>query len=247
MLEAIGLTKIYNGRRVVNSLSLQVEKGKIIGLLGPNGAGKTTAFHMMIGFVAPEKGEVYLDGKAITRLSFYSRARLGIGYLPQEPSVFTKMSVVDNLDAILEWNVNHNTGKEIREELLREFKLEKLRHQRAGTLSSGERRRVEIARTLATSPSYILFDEPFSGIDPLAISDLKQEIIALRHKGIGVIMTDHNVRDIMEIVDYLYLINEGKLVVSGTPEEIINNELARKFYLGEEFTRSGGVDRAAEQ
>lgn len=236
MLKAVGLTKIYNGRRVVDSLSLQVEKGEIVGLLGPNGAGKTTAFHMMIGFVAPEKGKVYLDGKAITRLSFSYRARLGIGYLPQEPSVFTKMSVVDNLDAILEWNINHNAGKEIREELLREFKLEKLRHQRAGTLSSGERRRVEIARTLATSPSYILLDEPFSGIDPLAVSDLQQEITALRRKGIGVIITDHNVRDTIAIVDYVYLINEGKLVVTGTPEEIVDSELARKFYLGERFT-----------
>ncbi len=236
MLKAVGLTKTYNGRRVVNSFSLQVEKGKIIGLLGPNGAGKTTVFHMMIGFVAPEKGEVYLDGKAITRLSFYYRARLGIGYLPQEPSVFTKMSVVDNLDAILEWNVNHNDGGKIREELLCEFNLEKLRHQRAGTLSSGERRRVEIARTLATSPSYILLDEPFSGVDPLSVSDLQQEIIALRHKGIGIIITDQNVRDTMALTDYVYLINEGKLVVTGTPEEIVDNELARKFYLGEQFT-----------
>jgi lipopolysaccharide export system ATP-binding protein len=235
MLTAVELTKVYNGRRVVDSLSLQVEKGKIIGLLGPNGAGKTTAFHMIVGFVAPEKGKVYLNGKEITLLPFYSRARLGIGYLPQEPTVFTKMSVIDNLDAILERNVKRNAGREICEELLCEFNLENLRHQRAGTLSSGERRRVEIARTLVTSPSYILLDEPFSGIDPLAVGDLQQEITALRNKGLGVIITDHNVRDTLAIVDYVYLINEGKLVLTGTPEEIVDSEIARKFYLGEKF------------
>jgi len=233
-LEAKGLCKSFSGRKVVDSLSLSVAPGQVIGLLGPNGAGKTTSFHMIIGFLAADAGDVFLDGRAISRLPFYRRARLGIGYLPQEPSVFTRASVQENLDLVLE--VTATRGRErVREELLAEFDLASLRRQRAGSLSSGERRRLEIARVLALSPRYILLDEPFSGIDPISVADLKQEIGKLRDRGIGLVITDHNVRDALSITDYTYLIYSGKVITAGTPDEIVTDPLARRFYLGEGF------------
>jgi len=234
-LEAKGLVKSYLGRRVVNWLSLDVEQGKVVGLLGPNGAGKTTMFYMMIGFIAAEQGAVLLEGEDISTLPFYRRARLGIGYLPQEPSVFIHASVMKNLDLVLEYSADPGKKVQIRERLLDEFGLVSLRARQAGTLSAGERRRLEIARSLATSPSYILLDEPFSGIDPLSVAELQEQIITLKERGIGLITTDHNVRDTLSITDYAYLINEGKVITSGTPGEILDDPLARRFYLGERF------------
>lgn len=234
-LEARGLVKSYTGRRVVDRLSICVERGKVIGLLGPNGAGKTTTFYMMIGFIAAEQGAVLLEEEDISRLPFYLRARSGIGYLPQEPSVFVHASVGENVDLVLEWAKRPESRTAIRERLLKEFGLTELRRRRAGTLSAGERRRLEIARSLATSPSYILLDEPFSGIDPLSVAELQEQIVALKERGIGLITTDHNVRDTLSITDYAYLINAGKVITAGSPEEILTDPLARRFYLGERF------------
>ncbi len=234
-LEAKGLCKSFSGRKVVDSLFLSVDRGRVIGLLGPNGAGKTTTFYMIIGFLAADAGNVILDGRVISRLPFYRRARLGIGYLPQEPSVFTRASVQENLDLVLETTATPKVQAQIREQLLSEFHLIPLRHQRAGSLSSGERRRVEIARALATSPSYILLDEPFSGIDPISVADLKTQIRGLRERGIGLVVTDHNVRDTLSITDYAYLIYAGKMITEGPPEKIVTDPLARRFYLGDEF------------
>ncbi len=234
-LEAKGLCKSFSGRRVVDSLSLSVDQGRVIGLLGPNGAGKTTSFYMIIGFLAADAGDVLLNGRVISRLPFYRRARLGIGYLPQEPSVFTRASVQENLDLVLEVGAAPQQRIRVREALLDEFNLVKLRHQRAGSLSSGERRRLEIARALALSPSYILLDEPFSGIDPISVADLKGQIRRLRDRGIGLVITDHNVRDTLSITDYAYLIYEGRVITAGTPDEIVTDPLARRFYLGDDF------------
>jgi len=234
-LEGRNLIKRYSGRAVVDRLSLQIERGRITGLLGPNGAGKTTSFYLLIGFIAADGGRVFLDEVDISKLPFYERARRGIGYLPQEPSVFTKATVRENLDIALEWSSAPQDRSSQREALLAEFKLTRLGDQRAGTLSSGERRRLEIARSLATSPGYILLDEPFSGIDPISIADLQAEIRLLRERNIGVIVTDHNVRDTLSITDSAYLIDQGQLIVSGTPEEILEDPTARKVYLGEGF------------
>lgn len=235
-LEGERLVKRYNRVAVVDSLSLSAEPGRITGLLGPNGAGKTTTFHLIIGFIPADGGSVRFDGREISRLPFYKRARLGIGYLPQEPSVFTRATVAGNLDMALEWGGSDRERVARREELLSELGLAGLRHRPAGTLSSGERRRLEIARALATAPRYILLDEPFSGIDPISIADLKREIVSLRDRGIGVIITDHNVRDTLSITDFSYLIDRGRLIASGTSEEILADPLARRVYLGEEFT-----------
>jgi lipopolysaccharide export system ATP-binding protein len=232
-LEGKDLVKRYNRVAVVDSLSISAEPGRITGLLGPNGAGKTTTFYLIIGFISADGGSVSFDGKDISNLPFYRRARLGIGYLPQEPSVFTRATVVENLDMTLEWEGSDRRGR--REELLAELGLSRLRNRRAGTLSSGERRRLEIARALATSPRYVLLDEPFSGIDPISIDDLKREIISLKDRGIGVIITDHNVRDTLSITDFSYLIDRGRLISSGTSEEILTDPLARRVYLGEGF------------
>ncbi len=234
-LEGRGLIKRYNGRPVVDSLSLSVDRGRITGLLGPNGAGKTTTFYMLIGFIAADGGSVFLDEAEISGLAFYQRARRGIGYLPQEPSVFTKATVRENLDMALEWARSVNDRAARREKLLAEFKLMQLRDRHAGTLSSGERRRLEIARSLAASPGYVLLDEPFSGIDPISIAGLQTEIRSLKERGIGVIVTDHNVRDTLSITDSAYLIDRGKLVAAGTPSEILDSPLARRVYLGEGF------------
>ena len=235
-LRAESLVKIYQRRRVVDRLSLQVESGRIVGLLGPNGAGKTTTFHMMIGFIAADGGRVLLDDAVISSLPFFRRARLGIGYLPQEPSVFTQASVIENLDLALEWFPSSRERSELREQLLAEFGLQDLRTQQAKTLSSGERRRLEIARTLATSPRYVLLDEPFSGIDPISIADLQREIVSLKERGIGVVLTDHNVRDTLKITDHAVLIDKGRQIAAGTPEEILSDPEARRIYLGDEFS-----------
>ncbi|MEA3356197.1 MAG: LPS export ABC transporter ATP-binding protein [Candidatus Bipolaricaulota bacterium] len=234
-LAAIELSKIYDKRQVVAGVSLAVDQGQVIGLLGPNGAGKTTTFYMIIGFLAVEKGNVLLEGREITRLPFYQRARLGIVYLPQEPSIFPRLRVEENLDLVLEWAASPEKRKSIREGLLVEFGLRKLRRQRAGTLSAGERRQVEIARSLATSPSYILLDEPFSGIDPLTVANLQDQIVALKRHKIGLIVTDHNVHETLSITDYAYLIDQGKIITAGPPQEIIADPLARRLYLGEGF------------
>lgn len=233
-LEGRDLVKQYGRRSVVDRLTLSIEPARIIGLLGPNGAGKTTTFNMIIGFTRADEGRVLLDGEDLSGLPFYRRARLGIGYLPQEPSVFTKATVRQNLDMALEWTTSSNRN-ERREALLAEFGLVPLGGQAAGTLSSGERRRLEIARSLAASPRYILLDEPFSGIDPISIADLQDEIGELKERGIGVVITDHNVRDTLSITDYAYLIDRGKLITSGTPAEVIADPHARRVYLGEGF------------
>ncbi len=231
-LEGQDLVKRYSGRAVVDRLSLAVEQGRIVGLLGPNGAGKTTTFSLIMGFLGADHGRVVLDGKDISTLPFYRRARLGIGYLPQEPSVFTKATVRDNLGMALE---GESGADEERERLLQEFHLTALAGQLAGSLSSGERRRLEIARSLAKAPRYVLLDEPFSGIDPISIAELQAEIRALRDRGIGVVITDHNVRDTLSITDFAYLIDQGRLVTSGTPAEIVADPAARRVYLGEGF------------
>jgi len=234
-LEGRGLIKRYDGRAVVDRFTLGIEPGRITGLLGPNGAGKTTTFYLLIGFIAADGGSVFLDEDDISSLPFYERARRGVGYLPQEPSVFTRATVRENLDLALEWAVTVTDRAARREELLDEFKLAALRERRAGTLSSGERRRLEIARTLAASPRYVLLDEPFSGIDPISIADLQAEIMSLKERGIGVIVTDHNVRDTLSITDGAYLIDQGVLIASGSPDEILESPLARRVYLGEGF------------
>ena len=234
-LEGRRLIKRYGSRAVVHRLTLTIEPGRITGLLGPNGAGKTTTFYLLIGFIAADGGSVFLDETEISSLPFYERARRGIGYLPQEPSVFTRATVRENLDLALEWSRLVANRDSRREELLEEFKLSALRDQRAGTLSSGERRRLEIARTLAASPRYVLLDEPFSGIDPISIADLQTEIRSLKERGIGVIVTDHNVRDTLSIIDAGYLIDQGELIAEGTPADILKSPLARRVYLGEGF------------
>ena len=235
-LSAEALVKTYRRRTVVDQLSIEVGPGCIVGLLGPNGAGKTTTFHMMIGFIAADAGRVLLDEQDISSLPFFRRARLGIGYLPQEPSVFTRATVVDNLDLALEWLPSVGARPSLREQLLEEFGLDGLRTQQARTLSSGERRRLEIARTLATAPRYVLLDEPFSGIDPISIADLQREIVSLKERGIGVVVTDHNVRDTLKITDHAVLIDKGRPIAAGSPKEILADPTARAVYLGESFS-----------
>jgi len=237
ILRAENLVKSYAPRRVVDGVSLQVESGQIIGLLGPNGAGKTTTFFMVTGLIAHESGEIYLDEEPIGHLPFYKRARRGIHYLPQEPSIFRKRSVFDNLRLTLE-NQTHlsATVQATIETLLKKLDIERLRDQRADTLSSGERRRVEIARALATSPQFILLDEPFSGIDPISVEGIQKIIRQLAtEEGIGVIITDHNVREALRVTDYNYLLNLGKILLEGKPDQIANDPLAKRFYLGENF------------
>ncbi|MCX6098813.1 MAG: LPS export ABC transporter ATP-binding protein [Candidatus Bipolaricaulota bacterium] len=231
-LEGRELVKRYGGRAVVDRLSLVVEPGQIVGLLGPNGAGKTTTFSLIMGFMSADHGSVLLDGADISSLPFYRRARLGIGYLPQEPSVFTKATVRQNLDMALEGAASPEAH---RDRLLEEFHLAPLADQLAGSLSSGERRRLEIARSLSKSPRYVLLDEPFSGIDPISIANLQAEIRSLKERGIGIIITDHNVRDTLTITDFAYLIDQGRQVTAGTPPQVVADPAARRVYLGEAF------------
>ncbi len=235
-LEAKKLEKSYRGRKIVRGVSVQVRYGEVVGLLGPNGAGKTTTFYMVVGLVKPDQGRVVLDGADITGMPMYQRARNGIGYLPQEPSVFRKLSVADNLMAILEtMNLSSIERTERQESLMQELGIRHLAENKAYTLSGGERRRLEIARALTLSPKFILLDEPFAGIDPLAVQDIQGIISLLKSKGIGILITDHNVRETLAITDRAYIINEGKIIEAGTPSEITASPRVREFYLGEGF------------
>lgn len=235
-LRAEGLIKSYRGRKVVNEVSILVRAGEVVGLLGPNGAGKTTTFYMMVGLTEPDEGKIFLDGEDIAYLPMYKRARKGIGYLPQEPSIFRKLTVRENIMAILETLNLSNFKKEMRlRSLLSELNITHLEKNKGYALSGGERRRVEITRALVTSPSFMLLDEPFSGIDPLAVIEIQKIISRLKEKGIGMLITDHNVRETLAITDKAYIINEGIIVESGTPEEIIQSPKARKVYLGDKF------------
>jgi lipopolysaccharide export system ATP-binding protein len=235
-LEAKKLEKSYRGRKIVRGVSVQVKYGEVVGLLGPNGAGKTTTFYMVVGLVKPDQGRVLLDGADITKMPMHQRARNGIGYLPQEPSVFRKLSVAENLMAILEtMDLSALERKERRDSLLHELGIAHLSDSNAYTLSGGERRRLEIARALTLSPKFILLDEPFAGIDPLAVQDIQGIISLLKSKGIGILITDHNVRETLAITDRAYIISEGKIIEAGTPAEITTSPRVREFYLGETF------------
>ncbi|MDI3280008.1 MAG: LPS export ABC transporter ATP-binding protein [Bacillota bacterium] len=236
-LVAEGLRKAYRGRRVVDGVSLSVERGEVVGLLGPNGAGKTTTFYMLVGLEPAEAGRVILEGREITRLPMYRRARLGLGYLPQEPSIFRKLTVEENILAILEVLGYGKAERRRRlEELLAEFSLEHVRRQKGAWLSGGERRRCEIARALAGSPSYLLLDEPFTGVDPIAVGEIQEIISRLRSQGLGILITDHSVRETLSITDRAYIMHQGKILVSGDSRAIADDPVARKFYLGERFS-----------
>ena len=236
IIETKNLVKIYGQRKVVNDVSLQVEQGTIVGLLGPNGAGKTTTFYMVVGIAKPDSGTVMLDGEDISQLSMYQRARLGIGYLPQEASIFRKMTVEENLLSILETtSLSHEKQLEKMEDLLEEFDIGHVRKSVGTALSGGERRRVEIARSLATDPAFILLDEPFAGIDPIAVADIQNMIAHLAKRGIGILITDHNVRETLSIVDKAYIRASGEVLLHGDSESIANDPIARKYYLGENF------------
>lgn len=235
-LEAKKLEKTYRGRKVVRGVSFQVRKGEVVGLLGPNGAGKTTSFYMVVGLVQPDHGRVVLDDADITRMPMYRRARNGIGYLAQEPSVFRKLTVGENLMAVLETlGLSELERRDRRDGLLDELGIAHLAGSKAYTLSGGERRRAEIARALTLSPKFILLDEPFAGIDPLAVQDIQGIIQLLKAKGIGILITDHNVRETLAITDRAYIINEGKIIEAGTPAEITASPRVREFYLGDSF------------
>lgn len=230
------LVKIYGGRRVVDGVSLEVRDREIVGLLGPNGAGKTTSFYMTVGLIRPNEGRVMLDNEDITELPMYQRARLGISYLPQEPSIFRKLTVEENVRGILETLDISEAEEEARlERLLSDLGVAHLRRNRAFSLSGGERRRVEITRLLVTEPCFILLDEPFAGIDPLAVADLQNIIRQLRERGIGILISDHNVRETLGVCDRAYIVSSGSLLEEGTPEDIANSEVARRIYLGEQF------------
>ena len=227
------LKKIYGGRTVVKNVSIDVDRGQIVGLLGPNGAGKTTSFYMMVGLVKTDNGFIKLNGEDVTSLPLHERAKKGIGYLPQEASVFRELSVEENIYSVLEIrNIFKNEKKNMLERLIKDFGLNHIRKSKGRELSGGERRRVEIARCLALEPAFVLLDEPFAGVDPLAVSDIQKIIRELKQRNIGVLITDHNVRETLGIVDKAYIMSAGELLVSGTPDEIVNSEIARKFYLG---------------
>jgi lipopolysaccharide export system ATP-binding protein len=230
------LVKIYSAKTVVDDVSLEVRQGEVTGLLGPNGAGKTTTFYMTVGLIKPEKGTIALDDEDITQYPMYLRARKGIGYLPQEPSIFKKLTVLQNITAILELLPNKNFNiKQRAEELLNELGISRLADQKAGSLSGGERRRLEITRVLATDPLFILLDEPFAGIDPLAVIDIQQIIYQLTKKSIGVLISDHNVRETLGVCNNAYIMSQGKIIESGAPDKIISSDIAKKIYLGENF------------
>ncbi len=230
------LCKSYKKRRVVNKISLEVHKGEIVGLLGPNGAGKTTTFYMITGIVKPESGQVFYNEQDITSYPMYKRANMGIGYLAQEPSIFRDLSVEDNIMAILEMrNISKEERVKIKNDLLEEFKLTHVEKSMGFSLSGGERRRVEIARTIANNPDFILLDEPFAGVDPIAVEDIQEIIRYLKKRGLGILITDHSVRETLGITDRAYVMAQGELLISGTPEEIANDETAKKVYLGEAF------------
>jgi ABC-type (unclassified) transport system, ATPase component len=236
ILRAENLWKAYGKRTVVRDASFHVQQGEIVGLLGPNGAGKTTSFYMVVGFIRPTQGKVFLDEEEITHLPMYRRAQKGIGYLPQEPSVFRKLSVEDNIRAVLEVGPKSRVEQEEKlEALIEEFNLHKVRHSNGDTLSGGERRRTEIARALASDPKFILLDEPFAGIDPIAVEDIQYIVAKLKTKNIGILITDHNVQETLSITDRAYLMFEGSILRTGTAEELAADEMVRKVYLGRNF------------
>ena len=236
-LTATGLIKTYNGRRVVDGVNLSIESGTIVGLLGPNGAGKTTSFYMIVGLIHPEAGAIKIDNTDITNLPMHGRARAGIGYLPQEASIFRKLTVTENIMAILELRkeLNAKQRNQELESLLNEFHINHIRENTGMSLSGGERRRVEIARSLASNPKFILLDEPFAGVDPISIKDIKQIIYHLRDRGIGILITDHNVRETLDICEKAYIVNTGKIIAQGSSEEVLNNQIVKDVYLGQEF------------
>ena len=235
-LRAEGIEKSYRGRKVVNGISLEVNQGEIVGLLGPNGAGKTTSFYMIVGLVKPNGGNIFLDNEEITNYPMYQRAQNGIGYLAQEASVFRKLSVEDNILSVLQLTkLSKKEQLDKMEELLQEFGLNHIRKNRGDLLSGGERRRTEIARALATSPNFVLLDEPFAGVDPVAVEDIQRIIAHLKNKNIGILITDHNVQETLAITDKTYLMFEGKILKAGSPEELAQDEMVRKVYLGQNF------------
>lgn len=231
------LKKVYKKRVVVKSSTVHVNQGEIVGLLGPNGAGKTTTFYMIVGLISPDGGEVFLNDKNITALPMYKRARLGVGYLPQEPSVFRKLTVEENILSVLQFtSLSKSAQKERTEELLEDFNITHIRKSNGFSLSGGERRRTEIARALATEPKFILLDEPFAGVDPIAVEDIQQIVSQLKERNIGVLITDHNVHETLSITDRAYLLFEGDILMQGTAQELAESEQARKLYLGEKFS-----------
>lgn len=237
ILKAIDLVKKYKSRTVVDKVSMEVNSGEVVGLLGPNGAGKTTCFYMMVGLVPSENGHIHLDGKEITHYPVHARARAGLGYLPQEPSVFRKLSVADNILAILQTRdgLTSRDQEELLENLLEELHIDHLRDNIGISLSGGERRRVEIARALALEPKFILLDEPFAGVDPISVIDIQNIIEHLRERGIGVLVTDHNVRETLGICSRAYILNDGKVIKAGTPDDILQDQKVREVYLGQHF------------
>ena len=236
ILKAEKISKSYRGRKVVNGISVEVNQGEIVGLLGPNGAGKTTSFYMIVGIIKPEEGNIYLDQEVISTFPMYQRAQKGIGYLAQEESVFRKLSVEDNILGILEFSsLTKHQQKEKAELLMEEFGLIKIRKNRGDLLSGGERRRTEIARALANDPKFLLLDEPFAGVDPIAVEDIQSIISVLKKKNIGILITDHNVQETLAITDRTYLMFEGKILKEGIPEDLARDEMVRKVYLGKNF------------
>ncbi len=235
-LKAEKIEKAYKGRKVVKGISLEVSQGEIVGLLGPNGAGKTTSFYMIVGLIKPNDGSIFLDNNEITKLPMYKRAQKGIGYLAQEASVFRKLSVEDNILSVLQMtNLSKSEQKDKMESLLKEFGLEHIRKNRGDLLSGGERRRTEIARALATDPKFVLLDEPFAGVDPVAVEDIQRIVAHLKRKNIGILITDHNVQETLAITDKTYLMFEGNILKAGTPKELSEDEIVRKVYLGKNF------------
>jgi lipopolysaccharide export system ATP-binding protein len=236
-LRANNLAKTFRGREVIHDVSLAIDSGQIVGLLGPNGAGKTTCFYMIIGIIPADSGSITINGEDITALTMHKRARRGIGYLPQEASIFRKLTAGDNILAILQTRSDLDKKQRMarRDELLEEFHLQHLRDNLGQSLSGGERRRIEIARALATEPDFIMLDEPFAGVDPISVTDIKQIITHLRDRGIGVLITDHNVRDTLDICEKAYIVGEGRIIASGTTDDVLNNVQVRQVYLGEQF------------
>ena len=236
ILRASNLCKSYRNRQVVKNINIEVNQGEIVGLLGPNGAGKTTTFYMVVGLVPPEEGQVQLGSEDITKFPMHIRAQKGLSYLPQEPSVFRNLTVEENVIAVMETlNIPSFEGKKKARSLLRELNILHIKNALAYALSGGERRRVEISRALATSPKFILLDEPFAGIDPIAVNDIQSIIYQLKRKQIGILITDHNVRETLKIIDRAYIINEGEIIASGKPDEILQNEKVKQIYLGDQF------------
>ncbi|CAM3834625.1 Lipopolysaccharide export system ATP-binding protein LptB [Vibrio aerogenes CECT 7868] len=237
ILKATHLAKSYKKRKVVSDVSLQVESGQIVGLLGPNGAGKTTSFYMIVGLVARDEGSITINGKDISILPMHQRSRMGIGYLPQEASIFRKLSVENNIMAVLQTreSLSREERQDKLEDLLEEFHIGHIRHSAGMALSGGERRRVEIARALAANPKFILLDEPFAGVDPISVIDIKKIIEHLRDRGLGVLITDHNVRETLDVCEKAYIVSQGKLIAEGTPKQVLNNAQVKQVYLGEQF------------